>query len=642
MITKYCGKFPIISFAAGLFASQIISFFHIYHSNINLSETIHNLKKTGYLVVPDGQVLLSLNNFFPAFKAALFFTATAGILITFISIASFIILSKTRLFSKIYLRVYISLWGGATLYLILQNQSIITCTFTSIIPFVAYLTLENSNPNHLMARCDSKEKKGLISIFAIIGKGKPPWLPAEGYPLPPTMVDVRTNSDKDNAFKKKDSKEKITREFIILILAISISASLFYIKADKTLFLRVRDYLLLDSTAGKTINNFYYKYTLFAAEAVKAPLQKQIKSCWLHPDIGKINELTKALSQYGWLKIDDKSLAGFVVDPVNDETASGQKKNTNTYCSPSPWDKNCIVFKKNTGILHITPKTLYNFLKNLTGNRADWPGKGKATNEGCQNINTIISNKSISMEAVNIDVFLENPLYYLKLYSQFADNHKFLRRFCALGLVMGLPVLFFCMIFFVFVLFFNFISCVFKFCMNKRYSAFLSGAATVFLSALLIFYVYPAGFNPGRKGQALDSENQKIKTMLNSHSNRIRVEGLRQICRIKTDSIGQYTEIFDMLKNGSDAEKYWLANVLGLSKNVKNMPILKALAQDSSINVQCAAIKAMMELKGSIPRRFHNDLSIFFKKILIQSKSWYVQRSAYKGIKRFSDKFNTL
>ena len=553
MILEYCTKFPKLKgFAAGLAASQIISFFHIYHSNINLSDTVHNLKQAGHLVVPDGQVLSSFNNFFPAFKAALFFTGTAGILITLASIASFIILARFRAFLRIHLIAYMSLWGGISLYLILQRQSI-TSMFTALPPLVVYLVLQNTNHNTFMANCTSKKK---------------------------------------NSASKNTSKEKTAQEFIILILAISISASLLYIKADKTFFLRVRDYLLLGSPAGKIVNNFYYQYTLLAAEAVKSPLQKQIKSCWLDPNIKKINELENILFRYGWLKSDDRSSAGLVID---------KKYNINVSDSPPPVDKNYIVLKKH--------------------------------------INTIISNKTILMEPVNIDVFLQNPLYYLKSYSKAVDEYKILRYICALGLMIGLPIFLFCLIFFAFALVFDFIICVLKLCTDKRYSALLSAAATVYLSALLLFYVYPAGFNPGRRGGTVDSENCKIKTMLDSHSSRIRVEALRRICLTKKNSIWKYPETVDRLRNGLDAEKYWLANALGLSRNLKSVPVLKALSEDSSINVQCAAIKALVRLKGSIPKMSHHNPSVFFKEILMQSKSWYVQRAAYYGIKQFSNEF---
>jgi hypothetical protein len=46
------------------------------------------------------------------------------------------------------------------------------------------------------------------------------------------------------------------------------------IQADKNLFINIRDFLLLSNPVGKSVNDFYYRYTLYAAEAFKSLEQK--------------------------------------------------------------------------------------------------------------------------------------------------------------------------------------------------------------------------------------------------------------------------------------------------------------------------------------------------------------------------------
>ena len=53
-------------------------------------------------------------------------------------------------------------------------------------------------------------------------------------------------------------------------------ALLFAVAIPENGFIRFRDRLLLNHRAGQTVNGFYYRYTLFAAEAIKTNTQKQL------------------------------------------------------------------------------------------------------------------------------------------------------------------------------------------------------------------------------------------------------------------------------------------------------------------------------------------------------------------------------
>ena len=46
------------------------------------------------------------------------------------------------------------------------------------------------------------------------------------------------------------------------------------VQADNRLFLNIRDFLLLSNPVGKSVNDFYYRYTLYPAEAFKSLEQK--------------------------------------------------------------------------------------------------------------------------------------------------------------------------------------------------------------------------------------------------------------------------------------------------------------------------------------------------------------------------------
>jgi hypothetical protein len=102
-------------------------------------------------------------------------------------------------------------------------------------------------------------------------------------------------------FINKSSFVKIAEIFLPLAISLTILMTTLYAYNKDGLFSRIRDSFLLSNNLGDSINDFYYKYTLYAAETLKSPIQKQIKPCWIDPDIKEKLKLKKALFQFGWL-----------------------------------------------------------------------------------------------------------------------------------------------------------------------------------------------------------------------------------------------------------------------------------------------------------------------------------------------------
>ncbi|MCK5542621.1 MAG: HEAT repeat domain-containing protein [Desulfobacterales bacterium] len=102
-------------------------------------------------------------------------------------------------------------------------------------------------------------------------------------------------------FISRDSFFKIAEIFLPIVISITLLITTLYVYNKNNLFPRIRDSFLLSNSVGNSINDFYYKYTLYAAEALQSPLQKQIKPCWIDPNIEEKAEIKKALFQFGWL-----------------------------------------------------------------------------------------------------------------------------------------------------------------------------------------------------------------------------------------------------------------------------------------------------------------------------------------------------
>ncbi|HKK91424.1 MAG TPA: HEAT repeat domain-containing protein [Desulfobacteraceae bacterium] len=94
-------------------------------------------------------------------------------------------------------------------------------------------------------------------------------------------------------------------------LSLCIALVLFF--SGPSLFLKTRDYLLLSNRPGTVINDFYYRYTLHASQAVVSPLQKQIKPVWVDPAIPGRKRLVGMLEKRGWVAAKNRPGALMVV-----------------------------------------------------------------------------------------------------------------------------------------------------------------------------------------------------------------------------------------------------------------------------------------------------------------------------------------
>jgi uncharacterized membrane protein (UPF0136 family) len=361
-------------------------------------------------------------------------------------------------------------------------------------------------------------------------------------------------------FITRDSFYKISGVFLPIIISITLVTTTLYVYDKNELFSRIRDSFLFSNSIGDSINDFYYKYSLHAAETLQSPIQKQTKLCWIDPGIKEKLKLKKTLFQFGWLTTNKE---------IN----------------------KCLIVKKNF-------KSKLDFVHN----------------------HKLVLRTSVER-------FLENPAKHLNLYSDKIDTKKYLRILHSIGLMPGIPLLVFFIIYFIF-----FILCLTL--KNSRNASLISSSMTVLLLVGLLFYLNPETLK--------QSTNEEIRNMLFSTEARDRIQGLRIIYKGKYD-IKDFTYITSELLKGDSVEKYWLANTLSMESTKQNIKILKILIQDNSINVRAAAIKALSEID-------HSKKSLkLFKQIINNSNSksnlnadhWYVQFHAYNAYRKWITTNNT-
>jgi hypothetical protein len=241
---------PSAALLLGLAVAQIIATFQVYRSDANLYAKLTAVIDAGYLAVPNANVLPSLKTLEAAVFGGIFFTLTVGCGIALLSLVA--AWMWDRLFARKQSVLYglLSAWAGCV---ILANMG-------ALDPWLsAYLLCEPP------------------VVFTVAMR----WLPA---------------AERQTAFKTH----------LIHVLPFVVLALLWASQINSDLFVDLRDSLLWSNSFGRKVNDFYYTYTLYPAEAFKTLDQKLLKTYSLNvPESAAVGSLIPTLVNYDYLKVVD-------------------------------------------------------------------------------------------------------------------------------------------------------------------------------------------------------------------------------------------------------------------------------------------------------------------------------------------------
>jgi len=210
---------------AGLITTQVIGTVHVYLSNIGLYHSMQMVKNAGYFPVPNEHLWGALQGFGAAFWGGLFFALSIG---TGLSIGALLCAwTWDRLFKrrKAVVYIYLALWLMGIGAVNVNGFSAEATAYIIIVCPVVFLA----------------------AIF---------WMPS--------------------------GKGLETRLHRIAFLGAPVLLILFFLPlAKRSVFLDIRDMVLLNNAIGRKINDFYYDYTLYAAQAFKSLEQKTLRTCRL-------------------------------------------------------------------------------------------------------------------------------------------------------------------------------------------------------------------------------------------------------------------------------------------------------------------------------------------------------------------------
>lgn len=233
----------------GLLTAQVLSTIQVYLSNADLHQRLTSIRDAGYLIVPNQQIMHSLQEFGPAFFGGLFFTLTVGAGLSLISFAGAWVWLRLVFRNRVLLALFLLLWAGCLIGLNRAGFCLMVTSYFLVIPPVVFVATLRSAP------------------------GK--------------------------------NKQKAWFSGVIHCVPIVLLALLWASQLSGQVFVEIRDNLLLSNSLGRKVNDFYYKYTFYPAEVFKSLDNKTLKACNLeHVRQGSIlASLENALLHYDYLNV---------------------------------------------------------------------------------------------------------------------------------------------------------------------------------------------------------------------------------------------------------------------------------------------------------------------------------------------------
>jgi hypothetical protein len=205
--------------------AQIIATCFVYRSDQNVLALVRAAEKTGYFPVPAGPVVASLDGFAAAFWGGIFYTLSIGAGLTLLAWGSIRIRQLLFRQSKPVLIALAVAWVGLIGMVNARGMAVFPSMFCLLVPLVT-------------------------AVAALQG-------------VPPV----------DNHRKSI---------WLLPVLTLFALTALWTTRMNADLFVSIRDNILLSNPVGRQVNDFYYRYTLYAAKAFKSFDQETLRSCNLN------------------------------------------------------------------------------------------------------------------------------------------------------------------------------------------------------------------------------------------------------------------------------------------------------------------------------------------------------------------------
>jgi hypothetical protein len=215
----------IAPLGAGLGCAQILATWHVWQSNQQILRQSQAVTGAGWLAIPCGPAIAALSTFKAAFWGGLFFSLSLGAGLCLVTWGMLLIIGRNRLRN----------WFGRMLIALIWVMLLLTINFSGILVWE--------------------------SLFVIL------------VPLVFGWVYIKCGVE------SRTGAPRYLR--LVAPASLILLAALWFSQYNSELFVTIRDQLLLSNPAGRSVNAFYYQYTLYPAEAFKSFEQKTVRTCSL-------------------------------------------------------------------------------------------------------------------------------------------------------------------------------------------------------------------------------------------------------------------------------------------------------------------------------------------------------------------------
>jgi hypothetical protein len=249
----------------GLSIAQLVAMAQVYFSNLQLLGDASALHRAGYLEIPTLQSLQRMGNIGPTVFGGLFFTLSTGAGLTLATIGAVWIWHNLSQRKQLVLIVLLIIWAAGLLIINSNGFTLFGSLYFALIPASVSL---------VYLRC-----------------------------LPP----------------KTDRKGLLNR--LLPLYPLALLAIIWGVQADNRLFINIRDFLLLSNPVGKSVNDFYYRYTLYPAEAFKSleqKLQRPIRLTEIRP-AALDRRVTSQLRYRDYLVVGNDEPVELEIKPAGDD-----------------------------------------------------------------------------------------------------------------------------------------------------------------------------------------------------------------------------------------------------------------------------------------------------------------------------------
>lgn len=231
-------KRTILPITAGLIVAQCIATGFVHLSNLAVHDMVREAGQSGFLAIPYGRAAAALTGWGAALGGGLFFTLSIGV------------------------GLALAAWAAWHVWIIAFSQN----------KYAGFLLL------------------GFWALLIIAAN-------ANGPTLFPTLFcfGVPLATWGCLYFFHSASPALDRHAWIIPAIALGLLTALWATQLNPNLFVTIRDHLLLSNPIGRAVNDFYYRYTLFAAQSFKSVEQKTLRTCHFSGDVDdRIADAVKA------------------------------------------------------------------------------------------------------------------------------------------------------------------------------------------------------------------------------------------------------------------------------------------------------------------------------------------------------------